>query len=69
MRDKIMMKSTGKTKAGKPTGTYRTTTINKKKTTEKLELSSYDRRAHNPKTGKLGMHVKFVQHKLPSSSK
>ena len=69
MRDKIKMQSTGKTKAGKPTGTYRTTDKNKKTTTEKLKLKSYDRRAYNKETGKSGMHVLFEETKLPSSSK
>lgn len=64
MRDKIKMLSTGKTQAGKPTGTFRTTTKNKKKTTEKLKLKSYDPRAYNPKTKKRGMHVMFEETKL-----
>ncbi len=38
MRDKIKLNSTGLTKAGKKTGTFRTTTKNKKKTTEKLKI-------------------------------
>jgi large subunit ribosomal protein L33 len=64
MRDKIKMLSTGKTKAGKPTGTFRTTTKNKKKTTEKLKMKHYDPRAHNAATGKDGMHVLFEETKL-----
>ncbi|OGT60145.1 MAG: 50S ribosomal protein L33 [Gammaproteobacteria bacterium RIFCSPHIGHO2_12_FULL_43_28] len=64
MRDKIKMVSTGKTKAGKKTGTFRTTTKNKKKTTEKLALKSYDPRAYNPETGKNGMHVLFEEGKI-----
>ncbi len=64
MRDKIKMASTGKTKAGKPTGTFRTTTKNKKKTTEKLKLKSYDSRAYNAETGKTGMHVLFEETKI-----
>ncbi|OGT37119.1 MAG: 50S ribosomal protein L33 [Gammaproteobacteria bacterium RIFCSPHIGHO2_12_FULL_38_14] len=64
MRDKIKMLSTGKTKAGKPTGTFRTTTKNKKKTTEKLKLKSYDPRAYNTKTNKCGMHVLFEETKI-----
>ncbi len=64
MRDKIKMLSTGKTKAGKPTGTFRTTTKNKKKTTEKLKLKSYDARAYNAATGKNGMHVLFEETKI-----
>ena len=64
MRDKIKMLSTGKTKAGKPTGTFRTTTKNKKKTTEKLKMKHYDPRAYNEATGKAGMHVMFEEAKI-----
>jgi large subunit ribosomal protein L33 len=64
MRDKIKMLSTGKTKAGKPTGTFRTTTKNKKKTTEKLKMKYFDRRAYNTQTEKTGMHVLFEETKL-----
>lgn len=64
MRDKIKMLSTGKTQEGKPTGTFRTTTKNKKKTTEKLKLKCYDKRAYNAETGKSGMHVLFEETKL-----
>ncbi len=64
MRDKIKMLSTGKTKAGTPTGTFRTTTKNKKKTTAKLKMKHYDPRAFNEKTGKNGMHVFFEETKI-----
>lgn len=64
MREKIKMLSTGKTQKGKPTGTFRTTTKNKKKTTEKLKLKCYDPRAYNTKTGKNGMHVLFEETKI-----
>lgn len=64
MRDKIKMLSTGKTKAGNPTGTFRTTTKNKKKTTEKLKMKHYDPRAYNTETGKAGMHVLFEETKI-----
>lgn len=64
MRDKIKMVSTGKTQAGKSTGTFRTTTKNKKKTTEKLKLKYFDPRAFNAATGKNGMHVLFEETKL-----
>lgn len=64
MRDKIKMLSSGKTKAGKPTGTFRTTTKNKKKTPDKLKMKSYDPRAYNEKTGKSGMHVLFEETKI-----
>ncbi len=64
MRDKIKMLSTGKTKAGKPTGTFRTTTKNKKKTTEKLKMKHFDSRAYNSQTDKCGMHVLFEETKI-----
>lgn len=64
MRDKIKMLSTGKTQAGKPTGTFRTTTRNKKKTTEKLKKKYFDPRAYNAATGKNGKHVLFEETKL-----
>lgn len=64
MRDIIKMVSTGKTKAGNPTGTFRTTTKNKKKTTEKLKMKHYDPRAYNATTGKNGMHVLFEEGKV-----
>ena len=64
MREKIKMLSSGKTKAGKPTGTFRTTTKNKKKTPDKLKMKCYDPRAYNEKTGKTGMHVLFEETKI-----
>ncbi len=64
MRDKIKMLSTGKTKAGKPTGYFRTTTKNKKKTTEKLKMKFYDPRAYNTQNSKCGMHVLFEETKI-----
>lgn len=64
MRDKIKMLSTGKTKDGKPTATFRTTTKNKKKTTDKLKMKHYDPRAYNAETGKSGMHVLFEETKI-----
>ena len=64
MRDKIKLNSTGLTKAGKKTGTFRTTTKNKKTTTEKLKMKFYDARAFNAATGKNGMHVLFEETKL-----
>lgn len=35
----------------------------------KLEMNKYDPWAVNPKTGKKGMHVKFVEKKMPPSKK
>jgi large subunit ribosomal protein L33 len=64
MRDKIKMVSTGKTQAGKKTGTFRTTTKNKRTMTEKLKLKHYDKRAFNTETNKLGMHVLFEEGKI-----
>jgi ribosomal protein L33 len=64
MRDKIKMVSTGLTKEGKKTGTFRTTTKNKRKTTEKLRKKHFDRRAYDAATGKTGMHVIFEEGKI-----
>ncbi len=64
MREIIKLSSTGKTKLGKPTGTFRTMTKNKRKTTEKCKFKHYDPRAYNTKTGKCGMHVIFEETKL-----
>lgn len=64
MRDKIKLLSTGLTKAGKKTGTFRTSTKNKKLSTEKIKKKCFDRRAYNTQTGKNGMHVLFEETKL-----
>lgn len=64
MRDKIKMVSTGTNEKGKKTGTFRTTTKNKRTTTEKLKKKYFDRRAYNPETGKTGMHVIFEEGKI-----
>jgi large subunit ribosomal protein L33 len=64
MRDKIKLNSTGRTQKGKPTGTFRTTTKNKKTTTEKLKFKCYDKLAWNAETGKKGMHVMFEEGKI-----
>ncbi len=64
MRDKIKMVSTGMTKAGKKTGTFRTTTKNKRTMTEKLKLKHYDPKAYNAETDKCGMHVLFEEGKI-----
>jgi ribosomal protein L33 len=64
MREKIKMVSTGTTKEGKKTGTFRTTTKNKRTTTEKLKLKHFDKRAYNAETGKTGMHVLFEEGKI-----
>jgi ribosomal protein L33 len=64
MRDKIKFVSTGKTKEGNKTGTFRTKTKNKRKTTNKLSFKSFDKRAFNAETGKVGMHVLFEETKI-----
>lgn len=64
IREKIKLVSTGKTKAGKATGYYYTTTKNKRNMTEKVAMKKYDRRAFNPETGKIGMHVMFKEAKI-----
>ncbi len=64
MRDKIRMVSTGLNQAGKKTGTFRTTTKNKRTMTEKFKKKYYDPRAFNTETGKTGMHVMFEEAKI-----
>ena len=64
MRDKIKMSSTGVTKAGKRTGTFRTTTKNKRTMADKFKKKYFDPRAYNTATGKTGMHVMFEETKL-----
>lgn len=64
MREKVKMNSTGTTKEGRKTGTFRTTTKNKRTTTEKLKKKYFDPRAYNAETGKCGMHVLFEEGKL-----
>ncbi len=64
MRDKIKMVSTGLTQAGKKTGTFRTTTKNKRISTEKRKQKHFDKRAFNAETGKSGMHVLFEEGKI-----
>lgn len=63
----IRLVSTGKTQAGKPTGTFYTKTKNKNPISgkkEKLEFKKYDRRAFNAVTGKVGAHVPFKEDKI-----
>lgn len=70
VREKIKLVSTGKTKTGKPTNTFYTTTRNKRKVSatgkasEKLSLKKYDPRAYNAETGKNGAHVLFKEDKI-----
>lgn len=64
VREKIKLVSTGKTKAGKPTKTFYTTTKNKRQNTEKINTKKFDPRAFNPATGKNGMHIVFKEDKI-----
>ena len=64
MREKIKMVSTGKKQNGEKTGTFRTTTKNKRTMTEKFKKKYFDPRAYNVETGKSGMHVIFEEGKL-----
>lgn len=64
-REKIKLASTGKTKDGKPTGTFYTTTRNKKgENKAKLELKKFDPRAFDPATSKVGCHILFKEDKI-----
>ena len=63
-REKIQLRSTGKTKDGKSTGYFYTTYKNKRNTTDKLIRKKYDPRAWNPVTNKFGMHVEFKEKKI-----
>ena len=64
IREKIKLVSTGKTKAGKPTGTYYTTKKNKRNSTEKISMKKFDHRAFDAETGKIGTHVTFKEDKI-----
>jgi len=64
IREKIKLVSTGKTKDGKPTKSFYTTTKNKRTQTEKLNTKKFDPKAFNPETGKTGMHVVFKEDKI-----
>ncbi len=64
VREKIKLVSTGTTQAGKKTGTFYTTTKNKRTMTEKFQIKKFDPRAFNPETGKTGMHVLFKEDKI-----
>ncbi|MDF1760948.1 MAG: 50S ribosomal protein L33 [Coxiellaceae bacterium] len=61
VREKIKLVSTAKNKSGKPTGYYYTTVKNKRNTPDKMKIKKYDPRAHDPATGKTGMHVEFKE--------
>lgn len=68
VREKIRLVSTAKNEKGKKTGTFYTTTVNRRARAStgkgKLEIKKFDRRAKNEKTGKLGAHVIFKEDKI-----
>ncbi len=65
----VKLTSTGLNKKGKPTGTYFVKKRNPKKQTEKLQFRKFDPRAIDPNNPeKTGMHVLFVEKKMPSHS-
>jgi len=64
VREKIKLVSTGKTRAGKPTGIYYTTKKNKRNSTEKIKMKKFDPRAFDAATGKIGIHVEFKEDKI-----
>lgn len=65
----VKLTSTGLNKKGKPTGTYFVKKRNPKKQTEKLQFKKYDARAVDPNNpDKVGIHVLFVEKKMPSHS-
>jgi len=64
VREKIKLVSSGKTKSGKPTKTFYTTTKNKRQNVEKISVKKFDPKAFNPETGKSGMHVTFKEDKI-----
>jgi len=64
IREKIKLASTGTNKNGKKTGTFYTTTKNKRNNAEKFSFKKFDPRAYNTETGKCGMHVIFKEEKI-----
>ena len=64
-RIKIMLVSTGKTKAGKATKYPYYTYKNTRNTTDKMEIMKFDPRAWNEATQKCGMYTKFKEKKIP----
>ena len=64
-RIKIMLVSTGKTKAGKATKYFYTTYKNTRNTADKINIKKFDPRAWNEKAGKLGMIIGFKEKKIP----
>ena len=65
----VKLTSTGVRADGKPTGTYFVKKRNPKKQTEKLKFRKFDKLAVDPKDPtKRGIHVEFVEKKMPSHS-
>ena len=64
VREKIKLVSTGKTEAGKATGTFYTTTKNKRNTPDKIRIRKFDPRAWNEKTGRPGAYAEFKEDKV-----
>ncbi len=65
----VKLTSTGLNTKGKPTGTYFVKKRNPKKQTEKLAFRKFDPKAVDPKNPtKIGIHVEFVEKKMPSHS-
>lgn len=68
----VKLTSTGLNAKGNVTGTYKVKKRNPKKQTEKMEFTKYDPKAvadasgNKSKSGKPGMHVKFVEKKMPN---
>lgn len=61
----IRLNSTGLKQDGKTkTGYFKTTRRNPRNGKDKLRLKHFDPRAFNPETGKLGMHVDFLEGKI-----
>ena len=65
---KVRLVSTAQNKNGNPTGTTYYTKKGRN-ITEKLKFKKYDPKAHDPETGKTGMHVQFEEKKLPPAKK
>jgi ribosomal protein L33 len=63
-RDLIRLVSKGKTKDGKPTRTFYTTSKNKQANANKISKKKFDPRAFNKKTNRNGAHVDFTEEKM-----
>lgn len=64
VREKIRLVSTGKTKAGKTTGTFYTSTKNKRNTPDKMRIKKFDKRAWDEALQKSGAYVEFKEEKI-----